>query len=399
MRLGSEVFFSNRQLHTKWSQKRVGWLCHAASVNQNLQNSLDLAVVSENLNVTAAFGPQHGIMAEKQDNMVESDHFIHPVYKIPVFSLYGEVRRPTKDMFDHIDVLFVDLQDVGCRIYTFLTTLFYCLDAAQAWNKSVVVLDRPNPSGREIEGNKLDMSYESFIGAAPLPMRHGLTLGEAGKWYVQHKGLSVDYEVVKMENYWPGKMGHYDWPSEYPWVNPSPNIPRLSCTQIYPGTVLLEGTLLSEGRGTTLPLEMFGGPGMDPRAIVQALHRIYPGVDDGCLIRPCFFEPTFHKHAQKLCGGVQIHVDHPKYQAQKFKPYRLVGAYLKAIRELYPEFELWKQPPYEYEYVKMPIDILSGGEQLRNWVEDKSSTQRDLEQLLIEDEKSWKEEVSCHYMY
>jgi uncharacterized protein YbbC (DUF1343 family) len=349
--------------------------------------------------VTAAFGPQHGIMAEKQDNMIESDNFVHPTYKIPVFSLYGEVRRPTKKMFDEIDVLFIDLQDVGCRIYTFLTTLFYCMDAASEWGKAIVVLDRPNPAGRSIEGNKLDMKFQSFIGAAPIPMRHGMTLGEAGLWYKKHKNYNIDCDVINMEGYKPGLFGNYDWPSSQPWVNPSPNIPRVSCTQMYPGTVLLEGTLLSEGRGTTLPLEMFGAPDMNPKLIKDSILKIYPECEDVSILRTCHFEPTFHKHAKKVCGGLQIHVDHPKYDPLKFKPYRLIATYLKSIRNLYPDFELWKQPPYEYETVKMPIDILSGNEFLRRWADDKKSTFQDLDAFMKPDEISWNEESRKFWIY
>ena len=399
MKMGLEVLLQSTKLQEKFNNKKLGWLCHAASVDQNLNHSLDLIVKNSNLNVSAAFGPQHGILAEKQDNMIESENFFHPEYQIPVFSLYGEVRRPTKEMFDHIDILVVDLQDVGCRIYTFLTTLFYCLEAASEWNKGLVVLDRPNPAGRFVEGNKLDMNFSSFVGAAPIPMRHGLTLGEAGKWYIDYKKLNVDYDVVSMEGYKPGEMGYADWPSDYPWVNPSPNIPRLTCTQMYPGTVLIEGTLLSEGRGTTLPLEMFGSPNINPQKLCSKMMEIYPQANNACVIRPCHFEPTFHKHAGVVCGGLQIHVDHPNYKTEQFQPYRLVVSFFKAFHELYPEVELWRQPPYEYENEKMPIDILSGNDFLRKWVEDKNSTMADFESFIKTDESSWSDEIKEYFLY
>ncbi|MCB0391411.1 MAG: DUF1343 domain-containing protein [Bdellovibrionales bacterium] len=399
MKMGLEFFLSNKTLQNSYLNKKIGWLCHAASVDKNLNHSLDLAINQTSLNVVAAFGPQHGILAEKQDNMIESEDFIHPEYNIPVYSLYGEVRRPTIKMFDEIDVLFIDMQDVGCRIYTFLTTLIYCLEAAHNWQKEIVVLDRPNPAGRFIEGNKLDMSFASFVGAAPIPMRHGLTLGEAGKWYIDYKNLDVEYKVINMENYFPGQMGIADWPIDYSWVNPSPNIPRLSCTQVYPGTVLIEGTLLSEGRGTTLPLEMFGCPDVAPKKVIEEIYRLQPQQRDTCILRPCYFEPTFHKHVGKVCGGIQIHVDHPKYQKEKFQPYRLIACYFKALKNLYPELNLWRNPPYEYENEKMPIDILSGNNFLRNWVEDSAAEFNDLNKFLETDEKVWGEEYKKYFIY
>lgn len=399
MKMGLEVLLANKKLQEKYARKNVGWLCHAASVIQDLKHSLDLVVKESLLNITCAFGPQHGILAEKQDNMIESQDFIHPQYQIPVFSLYGEVRRPTKEMFSHLDVLFVDLQDVGCRIYTFLTTLFYCMEAASQWQKKVVVLDRPNPAGRNVEGNFLDIQWHSFVGAAPLPMRHGWTLGEAGSWYVEYKNLNIDYEVIRMEEYKPGSMGSYDWPQDYSWVNPSPNIPRLSCTQMYPGTVLLEGTLLSEGRGTTLPLEMFGVPKVDPYKVLKKMNEIDGQIETACVLRPCFFEPTFHKHQGQVCAGLQIHVDHPRYQAHLFKPYRLLAVYFKAVHGLYPDLELWRQPPYEYEYEKMPIDLLSGNDFLRKWVEDSEADFGDLDKYLSQDERAWQQSYNQYFLY
>ncbi|MCB9025348.1 MAG: DUF1343 domain-containing protein [Bdellovibrionaceae bacterium] len=399
MKMGLEVLLNDKKLQEQLRGKKLGWLCHAASVNFELQHSLDLVIQHTELNITCAFGPQHGILAEKQDNMIESEDFIHPQYQIPVYSLYGEYRRPTKKMFDNLDVLIVDLQDVGCRIYTFLTSLFYCMEAASEWKKKVIVLDRPNPAGRFVEGNLLDMNWASFVGAAPIPMRYGWTLGEAGNWYKDFKRLDLEYEVVKMTGYAPGKMGPYDWHKDYSWVNPSPNIPRVSCTQMYPGTVLIEGTLLSEGRGTTLPLEMFGAPGVDPQKVINKMLEVYPGANSSCLLRACYFEPTFHKHKGDVCGGVQIHVDHPHYNPENFKPYRIIATYFKALHLLYPDLFMWRKPPYEYEYEKMPIDLLSGNDFLRNWVDDKVSTFSDLDNYLLKDEKVWLKNYREYFLY
>lgn len=398
MKLGSEKLFSSEKLQKKYKGARVGVLCHGASVDKDLQHIMDNFFASKKFKLTCAFGPQHGIRAEKQDNMIESQDFIHPKYKIPIYSLYGEFRRPQKNMLDHLDVLFVDMQDVGCRIYTFLTTLLYCLEEFAENKKTLVVLDRPNPAGRPIEGNRLNMEFTSFVGAAPIPMRHGLTLGEAALWYKAAMNLDVDLHVIEMDGY--SMKNHLDsWPKDRVWVNPSPNIPRVSCTQMYPGTVLLEGTLTSEGRGTTLPLEMFGAPNFDGEKIIEAMTEMGKKHLQGAQLRACFFEPTFHKHQGKLCGGLQIHTDFPKYKMQEFFPYRVIALYLKAVRMLYPNFDLWRPAPYEYEKIKMPIDILSGDDRLRKWVDSNSSKFSDFEKTLAPDEKSWAKERKPYLLY
>jgi len=336
---------------------------------------------------------------EKQENMVESNDYLDPVRQIPVFSLYGNVRRPTPDMIDSFDILLVDLQDVGCRIYTYLTSLFYVMEAC-AGKKGVWVLDRPNPAGRPVEGIRLDMKYESFVGAAPLPMRHGLTLGEAGLWYLKHKNLDLDFRVIKMNGYNPLEKPHYGWPiNQLPWVNPSPNIPRLTCARMYAGTVLLEGTNLSEGRGTTTPLELMGAPGLDIERLLDKMVKTEPRWIKGCTLRPCYFEPTFHKFHGRLCSGLQIHIDLDHYDHQGFRPVRLTSLFLKIFKRLYEDFDLWREPPYEYISDRLPIDILSGNSELRQWVEDPSAEPGDWDARMAKDEKSWTEEREDFLLY
>jgi uncharacterized protein YbbC (DUF1343 family) len=352
------------------------------------------------VHLAAALGPQHGLRGDKQDNMVESPDFRDPRRGIPVFSLYGDVRRPTPAMLDSFDVLLVDLQDLGCRIYTFLTTLRYVLEAAAAHGKAVWVLDRPNPAGRPVEGLALRPGWESFVGAGRLPMRHGLTLGEAGRWFVGELGLALEYEVVKMEGWAPESGPGYGWPlGERSWVNPSPNAASLSMARCYAGTVLLEGTTLSEGRGTTRPLEVLGAPDLEPEALVAAMLRIAPGWLAGCRLRPCWFEPTFHKHAGQLCAGLQIHVDDPGYDHGGFRPWRLVAAAFKALRQLRPDYPLWRDFAYEYERDRLAIDLINGGPLLREWVDDPAAVAQDLDALARRDEDAWRAECAALLLY
>ncbi|MCB0386032.1 MAG: DUF1343 domain-containing protein, partial [Bdellovibrionales bacterium] len=336
---------------------------------------------------------------EKQDNMIESVTYLDPIFKIPVYSLYGEVRRPTDEMLDRVDVVLVDLQDVGCRIYTFLTTLFYMLEDCARTQKAVWVLDRPNPAGRPIEGLVLEEGWESFIGAAPVAMRHGLTLGEAAKWYVRLKNLDVDLKVIEMKGYHPNGSPNFGWPQELSWVNPSPNMPRLTTVRAYAGTVLVEGTNLSEGRGTTIPLEVIGAPDIKAEKVLEEMKMVGPHWLKGCHLRPCYFEPTFQKHQGTLCSGIQIHCDAGFYNHLQFQPYRLVALFFKCVRRLYPDYEIWRQPPYEYEENKMPIDILSGSDFLRNWVDDGHGEPEDLNKRLLEHEKQWEEACKPFLLY
>ena len=371
--------------------KRLALLAHPASVTADLTHSLDALAALPDLKFTAAFGPQHGLKGDKQDNMVESGDFLDPLHGIPVFSLYGEVRRPTAAMMDSFDVLLVDLQDLGCRIYTFITTLRYVLEAAAAHGKSVWVLDRPNPAGRPVEGFTLRKGWESFVGAGPLPMRHGLTLGELGHWFIHHLQLNVDYTVIEMQGWQPDAAPGYGWPlGERSWINPSPNAPNLWMARAYAGTVMLEGTTLSEGRGTTRPLEfLFGAPDLDARAVLREMRAFAPAWLAGCALRECWFEPTFHKFQGQLCHAVQIHTEGPAYDHAAFRPWRLQALAFKAIRRLYPDYPLWRDFGYEYEFDRLAIDLINGSPLLREWVDAPDSTAAGLEQAVAADEAAW----------
>lgn len=393
MKLGLERFLEDRDLRKRLAGRRVALLAHPASVTRDLVHALDALSALEDIDLTAAFGPQHGLRGDKQDNMVESEDYLDPVHGIPVFSLYGQVRRPTQAMLDTFDVMLVDLQDLGCRIYTFVTTLRYVLEAAAARGKAVWVLDRPNPVGRPVEGTRLRAGWESFVGAGPLPMRHGLTLGELARWFVQSLRLDVELEVVTMEGWEPGRAPGYGWPlGQYAWVNPSPNAPNLWMARCYAGTVMLEGTTLSEGRGTTRPLELFGAPDLESKAWIARMHALAPEWLRGCRLRACWFEPTFHKHAGQLCAGMQIHVEDGAYDHEGFRPWRLVALAFKSLRLLRPDYPLWRDFPYEYEYDRLPIDLINGGFALREWVDDPAAGPSDLETLVRPDEDSWREE-------
>jgi uncharacterized protein YbbC (DUF1343 family) len=399
IRTGLDRLLADPALRKPLEGKRLALLAHPASVTENLVHSLD-ALVAAGLNVSAAFGPQHGLRGDKQDNMVESEDFTDPVHGVPVFSLYGEVRRPTGQSMGTFDVMLVDLQDLGCRIYTFITTLLYVLEAAAHHGKAVWVLDRPNPAGRPVEGLTLRPGWESFVGAGPMPMRHGLTLGELGRWFVEHFGLEVDYRVVEMEGYEPEAGPGHGWPlGERVWINPSPNAPNLSMARAYAGTVMLEGTTLSEGRGTTRPLEIFGAPDIEARAVLVEMHKNAPEWMRGCGVRETSFEPTFHKHVGRLCSGVHIHAEAPLYEHAAFRPWRLQALAFKAIRALYPDYPLWRDFPYEYEFGKLAIDVINGGPALRDWVDDRAAEPGDLEALTQPDEAAWEEERGAYLLY
>ena len=332
--------------------------------------------------------------------MVETADEVDPLYGIPVFSLYGQVRRPTPAMMDTAEVFLFDLQDLGCRIYTFVTTLLYLLEAAAEHGKSVWVLDRPNPAGRPIEGTLLLPGQESFVGAGPMPMRHGLTLGEMGRWFAGHLRLDVDYRVIEMAGWRPGAAPGYGWPDSRIWINPSPNAANLNMARAYAGTVMLEGTTLSEGRGTTRPLEvLFGAPDLDAKAVLAEMQRFAPGWLAGCAIRECWFEPTFHKHAHALCSGLMIHAEGPFYAHAAFRPWRLQALAFKAIRRLYPDYPLWRDFPYEYELERLAIDVINGGPALREWVDDAGAVPGDLDALAAGDEAQWADETRHLLLY
>jgi len=400
MKFGIDRLLADPALRAPLAGRRVALLAHPASVTADLTHSLDALAALPDLNVTAAFGPQHGLRGDKQDNMMESPDFNDPVLGIPVFSLYGEVRRPSGQSMSTFDVLLVDLQDLGCRIYTFITTLRYVLEAAAAHGKTVWVLDRPNPAGRPIEGLTLRPGWESFVGAGTLPMRHGLTLGELGHWFIKTLDLTVDYKVIEMQGWAPDAAPGYGWPlNERAWINPSPNAPNLWMARAYAGTVMLEGATLSEGRGTTRPLELFGAPDIDARRVIAEMEALAPQWLEGCRLRECWFEPTFHKHAKALCHGVQIHTEGPDYDHAAFKPWRLQALAFKAIRRLYPDYDLWRDFAYEYEFGKLAIDVINGGPALREWVDDSAATPADLEALTAPDEAAWAAERAPFLLY
>jgi len=339
--------------------QKVGLLVHPASVDVRLVHARDLMSAAQ-VDLTAIFGPQHGVLGQTQDNMIEWDGFVDPALGIPVHSLYGAHRKPTGEMLAGLDVLVVDLQDVGARYYTFVWTLLLCLEACAEAGVRVLVLDRPNPlGGLRTEGNVLDLDYKSFVGLAPIPMRHGLTIGELAHWFTAFFKLDVDLDVVWMDGWRRDQL--FDV-TGLPWVLPSPNMPTLDTAVVYPGGCLLEGTDLSEGRGTTRPFEIFGAPFIEPEPLAAGLKALdLPGVR----FRPLHFEPTFHKFAGHVCGGLQVHV----LDRHTFDAVLTYSAAISVIHEMWPEKFAWKQPPYEYETEKLPIDILAGGTTWREGVE------------------------------
>ena len=398
---GLDRLLADPTLRHALSGQRLALLAHPASVSADLTPALDALAACPDLRLSAAFGPQHGLRGDKQDNMVESADYLDPIHGIPIFSLYGEVRRPTAAMMETFDVLLIDLQDLGCRIYTFITTLRYMLEAAAQYGKTVWVLDRPNPAGRPVEGLRLHSGWESFVGAGPLPMRHGLTMGELARWFIARFHIDVDCNVIPMHGWQPDVAPGYGWPlGERSWINPSPNAPNLSMARCYAGTVMLEGTTLSEGRGTTRPLEIFGAPDIDACAILAEMRQMAPDWLVGCHLRECWFEPTFHKHAGKLCHGIQIHVDAAAhYQHEKFRPWRIQALAFKAIRRLNPGYPLWRDFAYEYEHERLAIDLINGSPLLREWVDDPAALPEALDRLACRDEAAWREEGRGFLLY
>jgi uncharacterized protein YbbC (DUF1343 family) len=399
MKFGIDRLLADPALLRQLDGRRVALIAHPASVTASLQHSLD-ALIAAGVHVTSAFGPQHGLKGDKQDNMVETADEIDPRYGIPIFSLYGEVRRPTGHMMASADVFLFDLQDLGCRIYTFVTTLLYLLEEAAKAGKEVWVLDRPNPAGRPVEGTLLVPGQESFVGAAPMPMRHGLTMGEMGHWFIDHFGLDVAYKVVAMEGWQPDTEPGFGWPTSRIWINPSPNAASLNMARAYAGTVMIEGTTLSEGRGTTRPLEvLFGAPDIRAGDVMTAMQRLAPDWLAGAALRECWFEPTFHKHAGKLCNALMIHAEGGFYAHHAFRPWRLQALAFKAIRLLYPNYPIWRDFAYEYELGRLAIDVINGGPALREWVDDAAATPHDLDVMTSPDEAAWVAMVRPHLLY
>lgn len=363
--------------------KRVGLVAHPASVTKSGANSLD-ALVKLGVNISRAFGPQHSLRGDKQDNMVESEDFVDPKHNIPVISLYGQYRYPQPDMLEDLDVVLFDLQDVGCRVYTYITTLRYFISACADKDVDLWILDRPNPAGRPIDGLYLEDGEQSFVGCDILPMRHGLTVAELALWFADQLDCTPP-TVVPMREYDPTLGPGFGWPTfNMPWINPSPNASSVNMARCFSGTVLLEGTTLSEGRGTTSALELIGAPDLPVEAILQQI-----GSDWGALLRPCYFTPTFHKHADALCAGIQLHTDYAKYDHENFKPFRLIATILKSLRKIAPEYDLWRHHDYEYEEDRNPIDVINGGTFLREWVDSDNMGPELLDQQLSATRAEW----------
>jgi uncharacterized protein YbbC (DUF1343 family) len=372
MKLGLEVLLESKL--DLLDGARVGLIVHPASINSRFEHAADLFHQANRINLTALFGPQHGIRGETQDNMIEWQSFLDKQTGLPAYSLYGETRKPTHEMLADIDVLVFDLQDVGTRVYTFIWTLALAMEASRECRKRFIVLDRPNPiNGVHIEGNLLESECASFVGMFPIPMRHGMTVGELALMFNREFGIDCELEVVKMEG-WRRSMWYEE--TGLQWVMPSPNMPTVDSAAVYPGSVLFEGTTVSEGRGTTRPFEIIGAPYIEPRALIEELGKDnLPGV----VLRPVHFEPTFHKFAGQLCGGVQIHVT----DRDAFKPVITGVAMTSAIRRLYPGDFAWRQPPYEYVYDKLPFDVISGSAELREQIEAAA--------CVADIEESWRE--------
>ena len=399
---GIDRLLEDASLRKRLNGRRVGLVGHPASVTANLDHSLYALAAQGDVNVTCALGPQHGMRGDKQDNMIETEDYLDPELGIPIFSLYGEHRRPTEHMLEPLDVILYDLQDLGCRVYTYATTLLYCIEAAADQGKAVWVLDRPNPAGRSIDGLTLRPGWESFVGGAEFPMVHGMTMGELGAWYIADKGLDVDYQVVEMQGYRPTQGPGYGWPvAERAWVNPSPNAPNLNMARAYGGTVMVEGTTLSEGRGTTRSLEVIGAPDLRANHLIAEMQRLAPDWLAGCKLRPTWFEPTFHKHAGTLCEGIQIHAELDFYDPDAFKSWRVTALAFKAIRSLYPDYPIWRGLDFKYEYTEghPAIDIINGSDELRLWVDDAAATPDDLDRQLNKDLSAWREVSSQYHLY
>jgi uncharacterized protein YbbC (DUF1343 family) len=364
VRLGSDLLLSSPRLRGA----RVGIVCNHASVDDRFVNIVDRLIATDDIRLAAIFGPQHGFRSDVQDNMIETPHRDDPSRKVPIYSLYSETREPTAEMLKGVDVLVIDLQDIGARIYTYIYTMANCLRACARYRVPVIVCDRPNPiNGVDVEGALLEPGFESFVGQFPIPMRHGMTIGELARLFNEQFRIGAMLEVVKMEG-WTREM--YADATGLPWVMPSPNMPTLDSAIVYPGTVLFEGTMLSEGRGTTRPFELVGAPGVEAERFARDMNALgLPGV----YFRPAVFEPTFQKHAKQPCGGCQLHVT----DRAAFKPVMTGAALIAAFRRALPSsFALWRQPPYEYEHEKLPIDILAGSSALRQQIESDATPQQ-----------------------
>jgi uncharacterized protein YbbC (DUF1343 family) len=358
VKLGVEELLSDRIGFLRGA--RVGLICNQASVDHKLRHTADLFHEHPNVKLTALFGPQHGIRGDVQDNMIETGHSVDRVTKTPIHSLYSETREPTEEMLRDVDVLVFDMQDVGCRIYTFAYTMANCMRAARRFGKKIIVCDRPNPiGGIAVSGNVLEPEHASFVGQFPIPTRHGMTVAELARMFNEHFGINCDLEIIPMDGW---SRERWIDETDIPWVMPSPNMPTVDTATVFPGAVHFEGTQLSEGRGTTRPFELIGAPYIVPEDYARCLNRIgFPGV----YFRSCVFQPTFQKHARTSCGGVQIHVTNRK----EFEPVIAGVAMVKAVYEMYPDDFRWKDPPYEYVYDRNPFDVIAGTTRVRQAIE------------------------------
>jgi uncharacterized protein YbbC (DUF1343 family) len=374
MKLGLEVLLEAKL--DLLDGARVGLIVNPSSINSRFQHAANLFHQHPRINLTALFGPQHGIRGDTQDNMIEWQSFRDPRTGVSAYSLYGETRKPTPEMLENVDVLVFDLQDVGTRVYTFVYTMALAMEAARENGKRFIVLDRPNPiGGVRLEGNLLESAFSSFVGMFPIPMRHAMTIGELALMFNKEFGIGCELEVVRMEGW---KREVYFDTTGFPWVMPSPNMPTLDTAIAYPGSVMFEGTNISEGRGTTRPFEIIGAPFIDPDLLTAQLNNEHlPGV----VFRPLHFQPTFHKYAGESCGGIQLHI----VDRDSFKPVITAVAIITAIRQLYPNEFAWKQPPYEYVFDKMPFDVINGSSQLREDIESQKP--------VAEIERRWREQL------
>lgn len=389
VRFGADVLLHSPEgapFRERLRGRRVALVAHPASVDARLRPVWERLGALPDVRLTALLSPQHGFAGEKQDDMVESAHGYHAGLGVPIYSLYGDTRRLRPEWIDRFDVLLFDLQDVGVRVYTFLTTLGYLLADLAGSDRELWVLDRPNPAGRCVEGLTLQPGQESFVGLAATPMQHGLTLGECADWYRRFAGLAVRLTVVPMLGWDP----QAPWPADRVWLQPSPNMPSVAAARAYPGTVLLEGTTLSEGRGTTRPLSLAGHPEVDWPAVRRGLEERCPELLTGLVLRDAAFEPTFHKHAGRQCPGFELVTADPVYDPARCRPYRLIAAILKIVRGLHPALPLWRPGPYEYEFERLPIDVIAGGPALRRWVDDADDDSWDgWDAKLRADERAW----------
>jgi len=368
---------------------KAGILIHPASVNKKLSHTKEVLLKSRKIKIKAFFGPQHGIFGNTQDNMIEWEGFLDKETGIPVFSLYGKTRKPTSQMLDDIDIFIIDLQDIGARYYTFIWTMALCMEACEKKGIPVIVLDRVNPIGGHLtEGPLIKSEFTSFVGLHPLPVRHGMTIGEIALYFRDKFYQRLDLTVIPLKGwrrfFWFDNTG-------LPWVMPSPNMPTIETAEVYPGMCLFEGTTISEGRGTTRPFEIFGAPFIEPEKLVRKLKDFKL---KGVFFRALYFTPTFNKFSGELCGGAQIHIT----DREKFKPFKTAVAIILTIKELYPHVDLWRKPPYEYEFEKLPFDILSGSDKLRKDIE-KGIKLKEMEQWWESENESFEKTRKQYLIY